>query len=1080
MMKRLLIAVSLAIVAPLALAPYAAIAPYVASGFSPTEPPSGDDALAHLQWRELGPAVMGGRVDDIAVVEKNPDTMYIATASGGIWRTMDGGITWKPIFEHVGPMSIGAIAVSQTDPSVVWAGTGEPNNRNTSSWGAGVFKSTDGGDSWTPMGLADTHHIGQIEIDPRSSNVVYVAALGHLWGPNAERGLYKTADGGKTWNRVLSVNDDTGVVDVKLDPQSPDIVYAATFQRRRAAFGYNGGGTGSALYKSVDGGATWKKLTNNLPYAAGGDTGRIGIAIYRKDPRIVYAEIDYQQRGGGLFRSDDRGDSWTKMSSVNPAPPYFSRFWIDPNNDLRVYVAALQSTGVMAGITVSEDGGRTFKPGLGDLVHPDFHAMWIDPANSNHLIIGVDGGLYISRNGGNNWEHLNQIRIGQAYQVGYDMSQPYHVCAGFQDNGSLCGPVENRHLNGITNSDWLRVMAGDGFHTLPDRVDSNIVYVEAQEGQLRRLNLTTHEWASIAPAPKEGQPPYRFYWNAPIITSAHDPKTLYFGAQYVFKSTDRGDSWTTISPDLTTGVDRNTLPIMGVLPKDQQIARGYGVTSYPCIIRIAESPSDPNVLWAGTDDGNLQVTRDGGKTWKNVADHVRGIPRGTYVSGIEASRSGAGAAYVVFDAHRANDFGAYILATTDYGESWKSVAGDLPHNNGSVRVVREDPRNTKLLFAGTEFGAYASFDRGEHWTLLKSNLPTVRVDDIQIHPRERDLILGTHGRSLWVLDDITALEQLADARESDLVLFDIRPATSWRRFGPTNAQQGTKLFSAPNPPDGALITYFLKSQADHVVVTVSDADGKEIHHFDVSGYAGVNRVNWDLRYPMPIQPTAEDRWASSEGYFAGGIHEPGPFVEPGDYTIKVQAGSRGASKTVRVADDSSVVISTQDRTRRHEALMKAYELYQQSVADAQTVRSLRSNLNSAMETWKGDGVSIPESVRSQADAFSKAVDELGVLLVGRQGFDFSVGLAYVPPPVPNRVATVLHNLQSYTAAPRQQDLDKLTELIPVARDAGDRVRRAVNVDLAALNKALNDAGVAHIRGQAAPAVTRKPSARFEY
>ena len=455
---------------------------------------------------------------------------------------------------------------------------------------------------------------------------------------------------------------------------------------------------------------------------------------------------------------------------------------------------------------------------------------------------------------------------------------------------------------------------------------------------------------------------------------------------------------------------------------------------------------------------------------------MRGVTKGTYVSGIEASRLGAGAAYVVFDAHRANDFNPYIFATTDYGETWKVASGDLPHNNGSVRVVREDPRSTNLLFAGTEFGAHASFDRGEHWMLLKSNLPTVRVDDIQIHPREHDLILGTHGRALWVLDDITALEQLAEARGTDLTLFDIRPAISWRRFGPTNAQQGTKPFSAPNPLDGALITYFLKSAAEHVVVTVSDRDGQEINHFDATGYPGVNRVNWDLRYPMPIQPSPEDRWASSEGYFAGSIHEPGPFVDPGEYTIKVQAGAHSGSKTVRVADDFSIVISTADRAKRLDAVMRAYEIYKRSVADAQTVRALRTNLSAAIDSWKTDGLPVPDQLRAQADAFSKTVDDLGVLLVGRQGFDFSVGLAYVPPPVPHRVATVLHNLQSYTAAPRQQDLDKLAELIPVVQEASDRVRQAVNVGLSNLNKALNDAGVPHIRGQASPAGARKPSA----
>jgi photosystem II stability/assembly factor-like uncharacterized protein len=1030
---------------------------------------SADDPLEHLQWRELGPAVMGGRVDDFAVVEKNPDIIYVATASGGIWRTVDGAITWKPIFEHVGPMSIGAIAVSQSDPSIVWAGTGEPNNRNTSSWGAGVFKSTDGGDTWTSMGLTDTQHIGQIEIDPRNPNVVWVAALGHLWGPNPERGLYKTTDGGKTWVRMLSVNDDTGVADVKLDPQSPDIVYASSYQRRRTAFGFNGGGPGSALYKSTDSGATWKKLTNDLPYAEGGDTGRIGISVYRKDPRIVYAEIEHP-KGGGLFRSVDRGETWVRMSRTDPNPAYFSRFWIDPNNDLRIYVAAMQSAGVMAGITVSEDGGKTFRPGLGDLVHPDFHAMWIDPANSNHMIIGVDGGVYSSRNGGDDWEHLNQIRIGQAYQVGYDTAQPYHVCAGFQDNGSMCGPVASRHVNGITNSDWLRVMAGDGFHTQPDRVDANLVYVEAQEGQLRRLNLTTHEWASIAPAPKESAPPYRFYWNAPIITSAHDPKTLYFAAQYLFKSTDRGDSWTTISPDLTTGVDRNTLPIMGLLPKDQTVSRGYGVTSYPCIIRIGESPVDANVLWVGTDDGNLQVTRDGGKTWKNVADRVKGVAKGTYVSGIEPSRQGAGSAYVVFDAHRANDFGAYIFVTSDFGETWRSVSADLPHTNGSAQVLREDPRNASLLFAGTELGAYVSFDRGEHWALLKSNLPTVRVDDIQINPREHDLILATHGRSLWVLDDITPLEQLTQARASDATLFDIRPATSWRQFGPTNAQEGTKPFAASNPPEGALISYYLKSASDHVRITVRDKGGQELGHVDGTGHSGINRVNWDLRYAMPVAPSAEDRWASSEGYFAGSIHEPGPFVEPGEYQVTLHAGGRDLTKPLHVVDDPAISISAQDRARRHEATMKAYELYKASAVSADTVRSLRASLNKLLDSWKDNhAIQVPDGVRKQAETFSKTVDELGLLFVGRQGGGLSVGTAYQPPPVPARLATVLHNLQSYTAAPRQQDLEKLAELTTVAHDASERLNQTVGVELARLNKAINDAGV--------PAIVGAPSAK---
>ncbi len=854
-----------------------------------------DKILGALQWRELGPAVVGGRIDDIAASESNPDLIYVGTASGGVWRSVDGALTWKPIFEKVGAMSIGAVAIAPSDASVIWVGTGEANNRQSSSWGDGVYKSTDGGETWTNMGLRDTQHIGRVVIDPRNTNVVYVAALGHLWGSNEERGLYKTSDGGKSWSRVLYIDADTGVVDVKLDPQSPDTVYAAAYQRRRTAFGFNGGGPNSAIYKSTDGGASWKKLVKGLPYAEGGDTGRIGIAVYRKNPRIVYAQVQHAK--GGLYRSDDHGETWTKMSNADPNPPYFSNFYIDPNNDLRIWMAALQGSGEMSGVAYSQDGGKTFAPTWGKNVHPDFHAMWIDPGNSDHILIGVDGGLYVTRDGGTAWEHLNQIAIGQAYQVGYDMAEPYHVCAGFQDNGSACGPTTTRNATGILNSDWRTVLGGDGFHSQPDQADPNLVYVESQDGSLLRLNLTTHEWANIVPQPKDKQAPYRFEWNAPIEISAHDAKTIYFGAQFLFKSTDRGDSWKAISPDLTTGVDRNEMPIMGKLWKDHILSRNYGVSWYPCITRISESPVDGNVLWVGTQDGNVQVTRDGGKTWRNVAERVPDVPKGLYVAGIEASRAGAGAAYVVFDGHRSNDFGVYAYFTPDFGETWQSVKGNLPQNSGTAHVIREDPRNHDLLFIGTEFGAYVSFDRGKEWTMLGNNLPMVRVDDIKIHPREHDLILATHGRALWILDDITSLEESSSEKAGmELCLFDIRPAISWRKFDQTSALDGEKAFAAVNPPYGALITYGLKQATkEKVAVTILDKQGKVVRELNGTGSAGINRINWDLRYSTPVEPTPEQRWAMAEGFFYRVVE--GPVVEPGEYTVRVSVGKDQATKT---------------------------------------------------------------------------------------------------------------------------------------------------------------------------------------
>lgn len=1025
-----------------------------APGFAQTGP----DILGQLKFRQLGPAVVGGRIDDFAVVESNPDIIYVATASGGVWKTADSAISWKPIFEHNGAMSIGAIAVAQSNPSIVWVGTGEANNRQSSSWGDGVYKSMDAGATWTHMGLPDTQNIGRIEIDPRNPAVLYVAALGHLWGPNEQRGLYKTTDGGKNWTRVLFINPDTGVVDVKLDPKDPDTLFAAAYERRRTPFGFNGGGPGSALYKSADGGATWKKLTNGLPYADGGDTGRIGVAIYRRDPAIIYAEV--QHANGGLYRSEDHGDSWVKMSSADPNPPYFSNIYIDPNNDLRIWIAALQGSGELAGVAYSQDGGKSFVPTWGTKVHPDFHAMWINPANSNHMIIGVDGGIYATRDRGLNWEHLNDIAIGQAYQVGYDMAQPYHVCSGFQDNGSAWGPTATRNVNGILNSDWREVLVGDGFHCQPDQADSNLVYIESQDGSLLRLNWATHERANIVPQPKPGAEPYRFEWDAPIEISSHDSKTIYFGAQFLFKSTDRGDTWTTISPDLTTNADRNSMPILGKLPKDHILSRNYGVTWYPCITRISESPVDANILWVGTQDGNLQVTRDGGKSWNNVADRVPGVPKGTYVNGIEASKLGPGAAYVVFDGHRGNDFNIYAFFTNDYGQTWQPISGNLPPATGTARVIREDPQNTNLLFLGTEFGAYLSFDRGKNWDLLASNFPKVRVDDIKIHPRDHDLIIATHGRSLWVLDNITPLEEITQSARSEMTLFDLRPAISWRQFETSSGVEGQHPFAAPNPPYGVMIDYSLpQATKDKVQITILDAQGKLVRELEGTGFQGINRVQWNLHYPSPTPPTAEQRWAIAGGFFFRAAE--GPLVEPGVYTVKIAQGPNHASRTVTVSDDPSITISAQDRAARHLVITRAYDLYKSGVEGAKQLGDLKTSLTATMNSWKSEGTTVPEAVRRNAEAVSHKADELSPLLTGRPE-DMSPPLTYVPPPVPERIAHVLFILESYTAAPRQRDAEELDQLAITERDTLTRLKQLVDVDLANLNKALANAGVPYV------------------
>ena len=1019
------------------------------------EPPG---ILGQLQVREIGPAVVGGRIDDFAVVESNPDIIYTATASGGVWKTSDGALTWKPIFEHNGAMSIGAIALAPSNPAIVWAGTGEANNRQSSSWGDGVYKSMDAGATWTRMGLAESHHIGRIAIDPRNENVVYVAAAGHLWGPNQERGLYKTTDGGKNWTRVLFINENTGVVDVKVDPRNPDTLFAAAYERRRTPFGFNGGGPDSALYKSSDGGATWKKLTKGLPYTDGGDTGRIGVSIYRRDPSIVYAEVQHQN--GGMYRSEDHGETWVKMSNANPNPPYFSNVFIDPNDDLRIWIAALQGSGELAGVAYSQDGGKTFAPTWGTKVHADFHAMWIDPANSNHMIIGVDGGIYITRDRGINWAHVNDIPIGQAYQVGYDMAKPYHVCSGYQDNGSWWGPSAVRNVNGILNSDWVEVLVGDGFHCQPDLADSNLVYVESQEGSLLRLNMATHERANIVPQPKANEGPYRFEWNAPIEISTHDAKTIYFGAQYLFKSTDRGDNWTTISPDLTTNADRNTMPILGKLPKDHLLSRNYGVSWYPTITRISESPVDANVVWVGTQDGNLQVTRDGGKNWTNVADRVAGVPKGTYVNGVEASHMGAGAAYVVFDGHRGDDFKVYAFFTNDFGQTWQPVSGNLPAATGSARVIREDPRNQNLLFIGTEFGAYLSFDHGQQWERLGSNFPRVRVDDIKIHPREHDLILATHGRALWILDDITPLEQMSRAARQEMTLFDLRPATSFRQIETSSGQEGQRPFAADNPPYGSIISYTLpKATPEKVTIAISDAQGKLVRQLDGTGFEGLNRVSWDLHYPAFGPSTAEGKWAIAGGFFNRAAD--GPIVEPGVYTVKVSQGANQATKTVTVSDDPDVSMSASDRAARHTAVMRAYELYKSGIEGANRLRAMRTIMESTLKGWKAEGAPpIPEPIRKNAEALSQKIDEVSPLFIGNPD-PMNTPLTYRVPPLPERTAHVLFILENYSAAPRPRDAEQLTAIASAQQDALQKLKQ-LDVDLANLNKALAGAGVPYI------------------
>jgi photosystem II stability/assembly factor-like uncharacterized protein len=998
--------------------------------------------LKNLQFRSLGPAIMGGRIDDIAVVENNPSTFYVGAATGGLWKTTNNGTTFDPIFDSQGSTSIGDIAIAPSDPSIIWVGTGEPNNRQSSSWGDGIYRSLDAGRTWTNMGLRDTKHIGRVVIDSRDPGTVYVAALGHLWGPNKERGVFKTTDGGKTWTNVLFINEDTGVIDLAMDPESPLTLYAAAYQRRRTPWGFNGGGPGSAIYKTIDGGANWTRLTKGLPE---GITGRIGLDIYRRNPNIVYALVENSK--GGTFRSDDRGETWRKMSDMDSRPMYYSQVRIDPNNDQRIWQLA-------APLYFSEDGGKTWVTTFGQRIHSDFHAMWIDPANSDHVLAGCDGGLQASYDRGHTWDFINTIPLGQFYEVSLDNQKPFWVYGGLQDNGSWSGPSGTLNQEGITNDDWFRTGGGDGFYSVVDPSDPSIVYVESQNGSVSRLELKTSERKSIKPEARPGEKRYRFDWNSPIVISPHNNHTIYFAGNRVFRSVDRGATWTW-SDDLTKDQDREKLPIMGALPDKTTLSRHDGVETFGQVVTLAESPLKEGLLYAGTDDGNLQISRDSGKTWKNITDKVPGVPKNTYVSRVVPSRYVEGMAYLTLDGHRADDYSTYVFVTTDYGESWKPIKGNLPAGV-TARVIREHPRNQNLLFLGTEFGAYVSWDRGGRWTRLKGNLPLVRVDDIQIQPRDNALVLATHGRSIWVLDDLSPLERAADSiLASDIHLFEVAPATHFRWYG-RKGNTGHKWFVAPNPPYGAVINYYVKDKPkDDVKITITDANGAVIRELKGPKEAGLSRVVWDLRLNPPVVPTAGQ--GGGGGFFG---NPRGPRVQPGEYVVKIAAGDKTTTGNVLVQEDPRIQIVAADRGKLNEAIARAYALQKSAEAARKTIQSLKTQLTTLQTSLKDN----PEVSKPTNEAVQKLADQLAAIqkkLVSSPDTSGGAGPALPdePRPLLNQINGIAFGLDNYTAAPTTDELVRIDDLAKQLRDLLLELNKFTSEDVNNLNKQLRDSGL---------------------
>jgi photosystem II stability/assembly factor-like uncharacterized protein len=954
-----------------------------------------------LHFRDIGPAATSGRLHDVLMDPKDPATLYVAAASGGLWKSTNKGVTWKPIFEKQPDNTFGAIAIFARDPKILWAGTGEQNNRQSSSWGTGVYRSTDAGETWTHLGLRDTRAIGRVVLHPDDPNVAYVAAVGNLWTGHADRGVFKTTDAGRTWNKVLYVDTFTGATDLVMDPREAKVLYAATYQRLRKAYGFNGGGPGSAIYKTTDAGATWFKLENGIPP---GDKGRIGLAIAASKPDVLIATIEHPT-AGGTYRTEDAGASWKRMSATNPRPMYYSKPTIDPTNDKRVWLPGVS-------IVKSEDGGATFQeeptsPTYDLGLKTDHHVLRVDPSNPAHIYVAGDGGLHESFDMGKTYIRVNNVPVAQVYRIAVDNRDPYWVYAGLQDNHSFMGPSATRHWLGILNQDWLEIGFSDGTGKAVDKTDGRKVYSSSSGGNLTLVDPFTGDTMPIGPRPPAGEPPYRFDWDAPLMASRHTSGTVYLGGNRLFTSRDFGSTWTA-SQDLTRSVNRDSLEMMGVLNRDIRISRNDG-DNISEISNFAESPLDPKILWVGTDDGNVQLTRDGGATWTELSKAITGVKDGTFVGDIVASSASPGTAYVSFDAHRDGDFAPYLFTTTDFGKTWTSVVNGLPKDDASIRGLAEYPGKPHVLFAGTERALFVTHDGGAQWTRLAANLPTTRYDDILVHPRTKDLVLGTHGRGIWILDDASPIgEWTPEIAAKRAHLFAV-PRATLLLYWEDVSNMSHSFYTAENPAEGAAFTYHLGKPAQKVRLIVTNGAGKVVRELSGSGKAGaVQRLNWDLRYALPAGAGrgagagggGGDEMAPAGLQRAGVIQLPvpshdialrGPHVAPGTFTVTLDVdGVAVGSRTFEVRPDpASSVTAAQHRAR------EAFVVEVMALQDK--VEQLATDLRTRRTAATGDDATRLQAIEAR----------LGVAGGGRGGRGGGRGAAG-PPSVRQRLTTLLN------------------------------------------------------------------------
>ena len=1045
-----------------------------------------------LKFREIGPAIASGRIGDLAVDPDNPKRYFVAVASGGVWRTENAGTTWQPIFDNEGSYSIGCVTLDPNDPFTVWVGTGENNSQRSVAYGDGVYKSTDGGDTWQHMGLENSEHIGKIVVDPRDSNTVYVASQGPLWSEGGDRGLYKTTDGGQTWESILEIEDDpehTGVSDLVMDPRDPDVLYASTYQRRRRVWTLINGGPGSAIYKSTDAGATWNKLSNGLPSV---DMGRIGLALPPSNPDIVYAMIETAGDEGGVFRSTNRGASWEKRSGyVSGSPQYYQEIIPDPHNPDRVYS---MDTWMM----VTEDGGATWNE-IGEYYkHVDNHALWINPDDTDHLIAGCDGGIYETWDRGATWHFKPNLPVTQFYKVETDNDFPfYNVYGGTQDNFTIGGPSRTRNQHGITNREWFFTLGGDGFEPQIDPENPDIIYSQLQYGVLHRFDRKNGEIIHIQPAAAPGEDPLRFNWDSPLIISPHSNTRLYFAAQKVFRSDDRGQSWQSVSEDLTLGLDRNKLEVMGRVWGVDAVAKNRSTSIYGNIVALSESSLEEGLLYAGTDDGVVQVLEPGAEGWRKI-DSFPGIPELTYVDALEASLHDANTVYAAFNDHKSGNFKPYILKSTDRGATWTSISGNLPER-GSVYAVAEDHVDPNLLFAGTEFGAFFTLDGGEHWIQLKAGLPTIAIRDIDIQQRENDLVLASFGRGFFILDDYTPLRHVdAERLEQDSILFPVKNAWNYIESYPLglrgNAHQGDGFYAAPNPPFGATFTYYLKEgfetleakrqkaekekaeagedvfypswddlraeereQPPAVVLTVRDADGHVVRRLEGPTSAGMHRVTWDLRYPsyepVNLQPFV---WNNP-------FSEParGPMAMPGTYEVSLalrvdgELTTLGESQTFETVPLGVATLPVDDRGALLAFQKETGELQRAVFGAVAAVGEARARLDH-LERAIRDTPAADEALAKKALDIRNALADVMIELTG----DATVARRSEPTPqsIVSRVGTIVQGHWASTSTPTQTQRDHYTYAAETFGPVLESLKQVIEVDLEGLEKDLEAAG----------------------